>query len=710
MMLDFLEEYRTLSEAEMQVRELCQTCLQQHIRATTAYWKQRGKQKAIREGDANTAFHHAQATQRLRRNHIGKITHREQELFSHESKIAAVTDYFSGIMGEAGNSTWKFNIDELYNGRQLASESLTAPFTDREALQAIRSMNKLSAPGPDGFGPIFYSCAWTTVKTQVMDLLNAFQQGEAELERINRAYMVLLPKKPGCTTVDSFRPINLQNCSVKIITKIMTTRLQQDICSLIDLDQTGFIQGRSITENFVYAMELIQCCHKRKTPALVIKLDFAKAFDTVNWDGLLTVLRARGFNQKWQRWILQLLASSKTSVLLNGVPGPWFACKRGLRQGDPLSLYLFLLVADVLQSLIKHSRGVRHPLIDDRPCPVLQYADDTLILLRADLEDVKTLKKNLDDFSDATGLKINFSKSAAVPMNIDEQHLPLMIATLGCRLEGFPQTYLGLPLSPHKLRLSSFAPHIAKADKYLAGWQAALLNPMGRAVLINSVLDSQLIYIMSAVLVPNGVVAHIDRRRRSFLWNGNDECLGASCLVAWDTVCTPKEDGGLGIKDLKLHNICLLIKLIHRLHSATDSSWAVWVKEHMNMATMEGDLGGPHWDSLRTLLPIYQAVSTSTVGDGCSTNFWHDAWHGEDDLATKLPALFSHCVKQQASVADVMANGLHLVTRLSSQAQLELHQAQNIISGTQLSQQPDERKCMLTSTHGKLQTSALYEL
>lgn len=131
-----------------------------------------------------------------------------------------------------------------------------------------------------------------------MDLLNAFQQGEAELERINRAYMVLLPKKLGCTTVDSFRPINLQNCSVKIITKIMTTRLQQDICSLIDLDQTGFIQGRSITENFVYAMELIQCCHKRKTPALVIKLDFAKAFDTVNWDGLLTVLRARGFNQK----------------------------------------------------------------------------------------------------------------------------------------------------------------------------------------------------------------------------------------------------------------------------------------------------------------------------------------------------------------------------------------------------------------------------
>ena len=124
--------------------------------------------------------------------------------------------------------------------------------------------------------------------------------------------MVLLPKKPDACSVDAFRPICLQNCCVKILAKILTTRLQLQISKLVDLDQTGFIRGRSITENFVYAMELVQCCHKRRAPTLVIKLDFAKAFDTVNWDALEVVLQDRGFNSVWQRWIKLILQSSRS--------------------------------------------------------------------------------------------------------------------------------------------------------------------------------------------------------------------------------------------------------------------------------------------------------------------------------------------------------------------------------------------------------------
>ena len=134
----------------------------------------------------------------------------------------------------------------------------------------------------------------------------------------------------------------------KIAAKILTTRLQQEISALIDLNQTGFLKGRTIAENFVYAAELLQVCHKRKVPTLVLKLDFAKAFDTVNWQGLLRVMEARGFAPQWNNRVLQLLQTSHTAVLVNGCPGPWINCKRGLRQGDPLSLYMFLLIADVL--------------------------------------------------------------------------------------------------------------------------------------------------------------------------------------------------------------------------------------------------------------------------------------------------------------------------------------------------------------------------
>ena len=98
-----------------------------------------------------------------------------------------------------------------------------------------------------------------------MQFLRDFYAGTIDLGRVNRSYMVLLPKKPGAVTVDAFRPICLQNCSVKIGAKILTTHLQREIMGLIDLDQTGFLKGRTIAENFVYAAELLQVCHKLRT-------------------------------------------------------------------------------------------------------------------------------------------------------------------------------------------------------------------------------------------------------------------------------------------------------------------------------------------------------------------------------------------------------------------------------------------------------------
>ena len=137
--------------------------------------------------------------------------------------------------------------------------------------------------------------AWLTVKSDIMRFLEAFHDGTTQLESINRAHIVLLPKKEGATAPRDFRPISLQNCPVKILTKILTTRLQHQIQALVDTDQTGFIRGRSISENFIYAAELIQCCHRRRRPTIVLKLDFAKAFDSVNWCSLMKIMQARGF-------------------------------------------------------------------------------------------------------------------------------------------------------------------------------------------------------------------------------------------------------------------------------------------------------------------------------------------------------------------------------------------------------------------------------
>lgn len=325
-----------------------------------------------------------------------------------------------------------------------------------------------------------------------MNFMSAFHGGQINLDPINRSHMVLIPKKPAAVDVDSFRPICLQNCSLKILSKVLTKRLQGEIPKLININQTGFIKGRSISDTFVYALELVQVCHKRKKPAIVLKLDFAKAFDTVNWDGLFSVLSARGFPDKWNQWINSLLTSSKSAVLVNGCLGPWITCKRGLRQGDPISPYLFLLAAEALQGMIARCSEIKHPTEDGLPCAVLQYADDTLIVLQGNTTGAAALKNILDDFASFSGLHINYGKSTLVPIHMTDNITQECVQVLGCRQESFPQPYLGLPLSVHKLPLSAYTPYIQKTDRYLSTWQASLLNPMGRAVMVNSVLDLNL--------------------------------------------------------------------------------------------------------------------------------------------------------------------------------------------------------------------------
>jgi len=190
--------------------------------------------------------------------------------------------------------------------------------------------------------------------------------------------------------------------------------------------------------------------------------------------------------------------------------------------------------------------------------------DDTLIVMRGDIADVHELKNILQQFSEATGLRINYNKSTLVPIHMDMVLASQGAAKIGCSQQSFPQNYLGLPLSANKLPVSAFSTYVDRTDKFLSSWQASLLNNMGRVVLINSVLDSQLVYIMSAAQITPEVIKQIGKRRRSFLWAGNKDFSAAKCLVAWPKVCTTKDLGGLGIRDFGTHNVCLLRNLIHR--------------------------------------------------------------------------------------------------------------------------------------------------
>lgn len=228
----------------------------------------------------------------------------------------------------------------------------------------------------------------------------------------------------------------------------------------------------------------------------------------------------------------------KKAVMLNGVPGRWINCKRGLRQGDPISPYLFIIAADdVLQRLIhdpRRSHILCHRIDHSLPAPVLQYADATLIMVRGGVDAMIALKEVLDNFSQATGLTINFHKSTFVPLHIHPDAATEMAGAIGCSIEQFPQTYLGLPLSPHKLGVWDYQPLVAKFDRYLAGWKARLVSTGGWLVLVNAVLSNLATYFMSSMLLPKTIIEALEARHQAFLWTDEETCHGSRCLPAWD--------------------------------------------------------------------------------------------------------------------------------------------------------------------------------
>jgi hypothetical protein len=217
------------------------------------------------------------------------------------------------------------------------NDSLIRSFLPEELDQVLKETKTDTAPGPDGLPVIFFKSFWSLVKPLVFQLLNGFARGVLDVSRLNFGILSLIPKVPGADDIKQFRPIALINVIFKLVSKAYAIRLAPIAHRVISASQSAFIKGRLIHEGALALHEIVHELKVKKTRAVILKLDFEKAYDRVSWAFLRDVLIRKGFESGVVHRLMQLVTGGQTAISINGEVGPYFRNKRGVHQGDPIS-------------------------------------------------------------------------------------------------------------------------------------------------------------------------------------------------------------------------------------------------------------------------------------------------------------------------------------------------------------------------------------
>ncbi|GAU41426.1 hypothetical protein TSUD_26060 [Trifolium subterraneum] len=576
-------------------------------------WSQKARTMWLTYGDKNTKFFHQEASQRRRKNHIDSIKDSVGNQHNEEDKIEEI---------------FLQHFQQLFTSQQTHNIAETV-------YTAIKEMKSLAAPGPDGLPAKFYHTYWEIIgKDITKEVLHVLNNGGSP-EAYNNTHICLIPKTNNPTTPSDFRPISFCNVTLKIITKTLANRLKIILPDIISQNQSAFVPRRLITDNIIIANEVFHYFQHttRKTGLVGIKTDMAKAYNRIEWQFLKATLESMNFPQNMINTIIQCVSTVTFSILINGKPSRTFQPQRGIRQGDPLSPYLFILCADVLSAFITKAQtnhlihGVK---IAQGALEIthLLFAGDSLMFCRATEEETTHMKDLITMYEKASGQLVNYNKSELLFSRKIPQTTKLAIQNiLPMPIVDHFEKYLGQPTFMGRSKNQTFNYIQDRVWKKLKEWKEKNLSFAGRSTLIKAVAQAIPTYVMSCFLLPKGLCKQMEKMMGRFWWGSNID----QKKIHWLNWKEIRKQKSLGFINLHAFNEALLAKQGWRIVTEPNSLMATMLKAKYFPHTQflqasQGKRFSYVWQSIQKASWTLKKGSFWLVGNGDHINIWQDRW------------------------------------------------------------------------------------
>ncbi|CAI5994610.1 unnamed protein product [Closterium sp. NIES-65] len=502
--------------------------------------------KAELDGEATTGFLSGKIKERKARTEVKSVCYNGTTHSGAREVLTAATEYFRNSFG--GGDTDSHGTEPQVMDRVLCDASrraLGAPWSEEEVRAAVRELAPGKSPGQDGLPKELFEHNWDLLGPVLMQFIESFTRTAKLPREVSTAVTILLHKKGSKEELGNYRPITLLSTVYKVLAKVLASRLKKVLHEVISEDQAGFLPGRRLADAVAVVADAIEAGASDEKDWYLLMVDFQNAFDSISRAFLFRTLRGMGVPERFVSWAEGLHTGAGTRLHINGWTGERVAVEKGVRQGCPLAPYLFLCAVEPLcQDIARRRLGVGEE--GAVKLAYLGYADDTSLVLQGE-EQLVAAADVLEKFGKASGLKVNKDKTVVFPLGRNRGKSPPSDLQFKWADTAVPERLLGVWITPNGDPLPSWEKALDRARKELAKWEIQHLTTSARVTIINGYITPIFMFQAYIYPPPEEIWTKVKRICHHFVSGGEATEEKAFVLWNYELVCTPREEGGLGM-------------------------------------------------------------------------------------------------------------------------------------------------------------------